>query len=333
MRPLFDLKSRLSIYAVITPFLIKEVSRKYNSSSGMRKLDENDVDLPESLEGKVCVITGGSRGIGAEVVKTLLKKGCHVITGSSAKNQTEIEKRYRAIIEEVSEVKGKLEIWNLDLMSMSSVIQFVERFKNSNLSLNYLIANAGIMLQDYKETKDGFESHYQINYLSHCLLIFHLLPNLVETARQANSSESRIVLVSSCAHFAANIRFHDLQLKYLYSRYFAYSQSKLAQVMFTYKLSRWLNSKSDWGQLVKVHALHPGMCNTDLFDVIEFVRDYPQLAEMSTFRVCLILNIYNFFCITLNLKSNYFILNFLLILYLNSRDIHILREINKRNHR
>jgi hypothetical protein len=119
MRHLFYLNSRLSIYAVITPFLIKEASRKYNPSSGMRKLNENDVDLPESLERKVC-------GTGAEVVKTSLKKSCHVITDSSVKNQTEVEKRYRTIVEEVSQVKGKLQIWNLDLMSISSVIRFVE---------------------------------------------------------------------------------------------------------------------------------------------------------------------------------------------------------------
>jgi len=125
----------------------------------MRKLNENDDDLPQSLNGKVCITTGGTRGIGAEVVKALLRKDCHVITGSSSKNQKEIDQKYEKLMKDIPKGKGKLEIWNLDLISMSSVMQFVEKFKNSKLHLNYLIANAGVFLYEQRYNEEGFELH------------------------------------------------------------------------------------------------------------------------------------------------------------------------------
>jgi WW domain-containing oxidoreductase len=213
-------------------------------------------------------------------------------------------------MEDIPEGKGKLEIWNLDLKSMSSVMKFVEKFKSSKLGLNYLIANAGIMLVNQNLTEDGFESHFEVNYLSHCLLVYHLLPNLVESGRQFNSSESRIVMVSSAAHLAASLRFDDLQLQKLYSPYFAYGQSKLALIMFTYKLSRWLDQKSDWGRMVKVHTLHPGVCKTDIISHIGVYKELKQYVDVAV-RVCLLyLNLLNFFFNKFSRKfqvSNYFL--------------------------
>jgi NAD(P)-dependent dehydrogenase (short-subunit alcohol dehydrogenase family) len=297
-------------YSLMVPYVMKEMDRKYNPLTSMRKLNENDDDLPKSLTGKVCIITGGTRGIGAEVVKAFLRKDCHVITGSSAKSNEEIDKRYKELMEDIPEGKGKLEIWNLDLKSMSSVMKFVEKFKSSKLGLNYLIANAGIMLVNQNLTEDGFESHFEVNYLSHCLLVYHLLPNLVESGRQFNSSESRIVMVSSAAHLAASLRFDDLQLQKLYSPYFAYGQSKLALIMFTYKLSRWLDQKSDWGRMVKVHTLHPGVCKTDIISHIGVYKELKQYVDVAV-RVCLLyLNLLNFFFNKFSRKfqvSNYFL--------------------------
>jgi len=277
--------AQMQNYALLSPYFLKELDRKYNPLTTMRKLNENDDDLPQSLKGKVCLITGGTRGIGAEVVKALLRKDCYVITGSSSKSQKEIDQRHKNLMEGIPKGKGKLEIWNLDLFSMSSVVQFAVKFKNSKLHLNYFVANAGIFFQEQKYNEEGFESHYAINYLSQCLLIYYLLPTLVETGRQPNSGESRIVLTSSGFHDAANIKFDDLQLKTSYFRFFAYVQSKLAQVMFTYKLSRWLDNKSDWGQMVKVHSLHPGICNTELASNIGFGSEMTPIID-SAVRVC-----------------------------------------------
>jgi len=247
----------------------------------VRKLNEDDSDLPEFLSNKVCVITGGTRGIGAEVVKTLLRKDCHVIIGSSEESQQKTDETFEKLMKDIPEGRGKLEIWRLDLLSMSSVMQFVQKFKNSNLGLNYLIENAGIGLTNFKLSEDGFESTFAINYLSHCLLIYNLLPIMVESGRKPNSSESRIVLTASGIHTAANLRFNDLNLETLYSPHLAYGQSKLAMIMFTYKLSRWLNDKSDWGQMVKVHALSPGICKTGILSSSELVKVLGPLIDLS----------------------------------------------------
>ncbi len=278
---IYSLFFQLRFYIFHFPLILKEWNRKYNFMTSIRKLNENDNDLPKSLSSKVCVITGGTRGIGAEVVKTLLRKDCHVIIGSSEENQQKIDKTFEKLMKDIPEGKGKLEIWSLNLLSMSSIMLFVQKFKNSKLGLNYLIGNAGIGLTNFKLSEDGFESTFAINYLSHCLLIYNLLPIMVESGRQPNSSESRIVLTASGIHIAGNLRFNDLNLETLYSPYLAYGQSKLAIIMFTYKLSRWLNDKSDWGQMVKVHTLNPGICKTDMLSSSQFVKVLNPIIDLS----------------------------------------------------
>lgn len=252
----------------------------------VRKLGSNDGDIPSSLAGKVCLITGGSRGIGQEVVKSLLRKGCHVITGSSA-NEEEIDKRRNAIIEQLGDDnKGCLEIWHLDLSSMDSVMRFISKFKESLLGLNYLICNGGVMFAPFNLTTDGFESHLAVNYLSHCLIISHMVTNMAETGRQCGQ-KSRIVSVSSGAHRPHKMRLNDLQSERLFSTYHAYAQSKLAQIMFVYKFNEWLASRSDIGQFVTITTLHPGVCRTDLMKEFNFFN-YKAVQSLPLFRVYLI---------------------------------------------
>ncbi|CAG2166949.1 unnamed protein product, partial [Oppiella nova] len=181
------------------------------------------------------------RGIGAEVVKVLLKKDCHVITGSSSKSESERQKRHDLLVADIPEGKGKLDIWHLDLKSLDSVTHFAKRFKETGLPLNYFIANAGVMLESnqQKSLTDDLEEHLVVNYLSHCLLIDHFLDNMRESGKQSKR-ESRIVLVSSIAHRMANIRLKDINLKSkLLPPYFAYGRSKLALIMFANRMARW----------------------------------------------------------------------------------------------
>ena len=235
----------LQLSAITFPYLRKELDRKYNPISKIRKLKENDPDLPESLTGKVCVMTGGTRGIGAEVVKVLLRKDCHVITASSSKNTSDHLKTHNAIRGGVPDERGKLEIWHMDLKSMDSVIEFTERLKESKLSVNYFIANAGISGYELTMTKDNFEQTFAVNYLSHCLLTDRLIDNMFETSKKCNS-ESRIVLVSSCFHRASKISFNDIMLqKSRTSTFSAYCHTKLALVMFCLRMDRWLKGKGE----------------------------------------------------------------------------------------
>ncbi|CAG2118013.1 unnamed protein product, partial [Medioppia subpectinata] len=265
------------------PYLYKELDRKYNPNTKIRKLKESDADLETSLYGKVCIITGGSRGIGSEVVKVLLKKECHVITGSSSKSESEHIKRHDQLMADIPKGRGKLDIWHLDLKSMNSVSNFAKRFKQTGLPLNYFIANAGIMSQkNEKLTEDNFEGHLAVNYLSHCLLIDHFLDALHETAKTSRS-ESRIVLVSSAMHRVGTIKFNDPQLKATRATtYLAYGQSKLAQIMFANRMTRWLEETgNDWRQSITVNSLHPGICNTELLTHMPMVQELKPMAAQA----------------------------------------------------
>ncbi|XP_054159956.1 uncharacterized protein LOC128958166 [Oppia nitens] len=265
----------------LSPYVFKELDRKYNKNTKIRLLKETDSDLEADLTGKVCVITGGSRGLGVEVVKTLLRKGCHVITGSSKTSESERNKRYEQIMSEVNtDSRGRLDIWHLDLKSMDSVVKFAKQFEESKLSLNYFIANAGVVNTTMKLTDDGFEDHIAVNYLSHCLLIDHFIDNMYRTAKQSGS-ESRIVMVSSGAHRAVSnlnvIETNNTKNMPI----IAYSISKLYQIMFTNRMTKWLANKGDdWRSRITFNSLHPGMCDTQLLDhfpMIEVLR--PMAAQ------------------------------------------------------
>lgn len=268
------------------PYLYHEYDRKYNPNTKTRKLNETDPDLSQDLTGKVCVITGGTRGLGAEVVKTLLKKNCHVITASSSADSAERQKRYDKLRAQVPEDKGKLEIWYMDLKRMDSVMAFVKKFKETKLGLNFLIANAGIMFRPIVLTSDGFEEHFGVNYLSHCLLVDQLIDTLVTSGRQS-SSESRIVLVSSAFHKLSFIHFNDLMFRRTrVSPNFAYGQSKLALIMFAIRLNRWIEARgSDWRRFITINSLHPGICDTQLLSHLPAIDSIVKPLFTQTIRV------------------------------------------------
>ena len=134
------------------------------------------------------------------------------------------------------------------------------------------------MFAPFSLTEDGFESHLSINYLGHCLLIWAFLPILNETGFKSGPL-SRIINVSSSTHYARNLRLDDLNGSKLYSPYHAYAQSKLAQIMFTFKLHRYLNEKGSY-DLVTVNSVHPGVAKTALYEHVWWVQLFPGLASM-----------------------------------------------------
>ncbi|OTF81940.1 Short-chain dehydrogenase-like protein, partial [Euroglyphus maynei] len=284
--PVFITANRLQFYAVVLPYLLRERQRKVAPyQNNIRILSENDPDIRGNLEDKVAIITGGSRGLGVEVVRSFLRKGAHVITTASSKDPRKIESRYKSITEGIPNGKWSLDIWHLDLMSMNSVIRFLDRFKNQNdTRLNYFIGNAGVMFPPFKLSEDGFESQFSINYLGHVLMSYHLLPYLYRTAKNQRD-QSRLVLVSSCLHhIPTRIRFNDLQSLQVYSPHYAYGLSKLSILMFIYSLNRTLSLKHDWYERVKVFSVHPGLVDTDLLNTIDIMKQYPLVANQLTFR-------------------------------------------------
>lgn len=259
-----------------------DVNRKYILGTNMRQFDY-DKDVPESLTDTVAIISGGSRGIGWECAKTLLARGCHVIVASSAANGDPIDQLREKLMQDVTKdgehMTGRLEVWHLDLSSMSSVVQFAKRFDESGYHLNVLVNSAGILSVDeaHKLTNDGFESHLAINYLSNCLFTSLLLPHLQRTGQHSGRS-SRIINVSSIAHLVAELIFDDLNGERHYTPYHAYSQSKLALIMFTYKLHDVLSQYESYDR-VNVLTLHPGIVSTSIFDGVWMVEAVPFITN------------------------------------------------------
>ncbi|XP_074601536.1 polyprenol dehydrogenase-like [Brevipalpus obovatus] len=268
----------LCLYFLGAFCIIIEVSRKLR----LGPVKHYDHEQSPDLTGKVAIITGGSRGIGWATGKALLQKGCHVIITSSAKPGNQIESLQQKLITASQSAggKGKLEVWHLELTSMDSIVDFVKRFTLSGLELNMLITNAGIMYAPFSLTNNGFESHLSVNYLGHCLLIWGLLPILNETGLKSGTL-SRIVNVSSATHYARPITLDDLNGLKLYSPYHAYAQSKLAQVIFTFKLNRFLDDKGTAPyECVRVNCLHPGVVKTDLYEHVWWVNRFPKFASL-----------------------------------------------------
>ncbi|KAK9886960.1 hypothetical protein WA026_019218 [Henosepilachna vigintioctopunctata] len=217
----------------------------------------NKIDLI-SQTGRVAVITGGARGIGAEVVKMLMKCDMKVIIGCrNVQTAQLLEKKYR----DEGIDKGNIEIFQLDISSSDSVKKFASEVTEKHDKIHYLINNAGIMFGPRIETRDGFESQFSTNYLGHFLLT-HLL---LESLKKAGDEKcySRIVNVASCAHIAGTINFEDINSRSRYISSEAYAQSKLAQILFTNYLDALFRKE---GLHIQAHSVHPGIVNTELFD-------------------------------------------------------------------
>ncbi|XP_077336928.1 polyprenol dehydrogenase isoform X3 [Lithobates pipiens] len=152
-----------------------------------------------------------------------------------------------------------------DLASMKSIRNCVQNFKAKNIGLHVLINNAGVMLVPESKTEDGFETHFGLNFLGHFLLTNLLL----DTMRKSGTPyfNTRVVTVSSATHFNGELNFDDLQTSHSYSSHGAYSQSKLALVLFTYYLQHQLTAE---GCYVTANSVDPGVVNTDLYQHVSW---------------------------------------------------------------
>ncbi len=208
-------------------------------------------DIP-SQAGKLAVITGATGGLGYETALALAAAGAKVVLAArNPKKGDEALARIRAI-HSGADIRFEL----LDLASLTSVAAFAERLNGEGAPIDLLVNNAGIMaLPQRQTTADGFEAQLGVNYLSHFALTAQMLPLL----RAAPAP--RVVNLSSLAHRTGKIDFDDLQGQRLYKPWKAYSQSKLAMLMFALELQRQSNA-GGWG--VMSNAAHPGFARTEL---------------------------------------------------------------------
>ncbi|KAL7845619.1 hypothetical protein AOLI_G00238110 [Acnodon oligacanthus] len=208
-------------------------------------------------DGRVAIVTGGARGMGFETSRHLAGLGMHVVIAGNEEDEG------LAAIKKIQQetAQGKVEFMYLDLASLKSVRQFVQRFTSKGLPLNVLINNAGVMLVPERKTEDGFELHFGLNYLGHFLLTNLLLDTLRKSGKSGQCS--RIVNISSATHYGGRLDLNNLQGRSCYCAHGAYSQSKLALVLFTYHLHDRLCARGD---PVTANAVDPGMVDTDLYE-------------------------------------------------------------------
>lgn len=201
------------------------------------------------MEGKVCLVTGATSGIGKVTAHELAKQGATVVIVGRSRQKVE------ATVEEINSRTGNQSVEYLlaDLSSQKEIRSLAREFKSRHDRLDVLVNNAGAVFSEYGETEDGVERTFAVNHLN-----YFLLTNLLLDVLEA-SAPSRIVNVASGAHQGAELDFDDLGAKQNYGFMRAYGRSKLANVMFTYELSRRLD-----GTGVTANALHPGSVATGI---------------------------------------------------------------------
>jgi NAD(P)-dependent dehydrogenase (short-subunit alcohol dehydrogenase family) len=214
-------------------------------------------DIP-SQAGKRFLITGGNSGIGFHAALKLARKGAEIVL--ACRDRRKGEAALALLAEEAP--AGRAELALLDLACLDSVREFAFEQVNLGRPLHVLINNAGVMAPPKRQqTGDGFELQFGTNVLGHFALTGLLLPLLERTA--AGSAEPpRIVTIASIAHKRGRLDFDDLQATRSYSPMKCYQQSKLANLMLAFELSRRLRASKS--PILSV-AAHPGVANTNLF--------------------------------------------------------------------
>lgn len=205
--------------------------------------------LNTSMQGKVCIVTGANSGLGKATSLGMAQMGATVVMVCRDRTKGE---------EAQNEIKTKsgsdaIDLLLAELSSQDSIRQLVENFQQHYTQLHVLINNAGGVNLSRRDTVDGFEMTFAVNYLAPFLLTNLLLDKLKASA------PARIVNVSSESHESGYIKMDDLQLEKKYRLMRAYGQSKLALVLFTYELARRLQ-----GTGVTANCLHPGFVATNI---------------------------------------------------------------------
>ncbi|CAI2718833.1 SDR family oxidoreductase [Nitrospina watsonii] len=203
----------------------------------------------ETMRNRTCLITGANSGIGYETAWSLAAMGARLIL--VCRNP----EKGQAALESLRQRTGNtdLELMIADLASLQQVEKLTEQVRGKYSALHVLINNAGLLQGKRQLTEDGYETTFAVNHLAHYVLTLRLLDLLKAGA------PARIINVSSIVHLIGSIRFDDPFFeKKRYRAMSAYAQSKLANILFTYKLARLLE-----GTGVTVNAMHPGVVATN----------------------------------------------------------------------
>lgn len=208
--------------------------------------DRTMTQVAGPMSGRTVLVTGATGGIGEATAQGLVESGAHVgITGRDRSRTEAAARRLRAA------GAGPVDAFIADLSDQSQVRAMAAEILQRLPRLDVLVNNVGGYWNTRHVTADGLERTFALNHLAPFLLTDLLLDRLQQ------SPAARVVTVSSNAQSTGRIDFDDLQGEQSYSGARAYSQSKLANVLFTYELASRLQGTS-----VTANALHPGLVRT-----------------------------------------------------------------------
>ncbi len=203
--------------------------------------------MNDTLKNKTALVTGANFGMGMATVRALSDMGARVIMLCRS------EKRGKEALERLlsEDTSRTLELILCDLGDYDSIRNFANIVRSNYDHIDIIVNNAGFISLDRQETKEGLERQFGINHIGHFLLTMSLLDLMGEGGR--------IVNVSSGAHKVGKIHFDDINLHKGFNVITAYSQSKLANVLFTRELARRVKDRG-----ITVNCCHPGAVATNI---------------------------------------------------------------------
>ena len=199
------------------------------------------------MNGKVCLVTGATDGIGKVSARVLAEKGAKVIiVGRNPEKSA-------TVLAELKSSSGNenIDLLMADLAVMQEVYDLAEQVISHYDRLDILLNNAGGYFAKHELTSDGLERTFALNHMSYFLLTNKLMELL------KSSAPARIVNVSSDAHYGVDMDFENLNGEQEYKAWKAYQKSKLANVLFTYELLKKVPAD------ITVNCLHPGFVATN----------------------------------------------------------------------
>jgi NAD(P)-dependent dehydrogenase (short-subunit alcohol dehydrogenase family) len=226
-------------------------------------------DIPDQT-GRTVVITGANSGLGLRSAEAMARAGAQVLL--ACRNPAKAAEALEAV--EASATTGTPSVIPLDLADLSSIESAAELIAERVGHIDVLMNNAGVMAIPLRRTVDDFEMQFGTNHLGHFALTGHLLPLLLA------AESPRVVSTSSQAHRIGKMRWDDLHWRKRYSKWGAYGQSKLANLLFVLELDRRATRE---GSALIAAAAHPGYASTHLQAAGPEMAGSPLMARAMAF--------------------------------------------------